>query len=143
MSKKILYVLIIGLAVILTYNCKSSGGGGNGGGNNGGPVDNPSFSQHIQTIFTNSCATSGCHNATASAGMNLTQGQAYGNIVNVPSTSEPNFMRVLPSDADNSYIIIKLEGRQNVGSKMPLAGSITSSQLQTIKNWINNGAQNN
>jgi hypothetical protein len=125
--------------------CKSSSstGNNNGGGGNGGPVANPGFAQHIQPIFNSSCSLSGCHNATASGGMNLSEGQAYGNIVNVASTSEPNFMRVTPSDADNSYIIIKLEGRQNVGARMPLTGSLSQNDIRTIKNWINNGAQNN
>jgi hypothetical protein len=142
MKKKVLFIMIATIVLILSGNCKTSNnGGGNGGG--GGPVANPSFAQDIQPIFTNGCAVSNCHNATAQAGMNLSSGMAYGNIVNVASTSEPGFMRVLPSDAENSYIVVKLEGRQNVGARMPLTGSITSDQIQTIKNWINNGAPNN
>ena len=83
----------------------------------------------------------GCHNAAASAGLNLSQGQAYNNLVNVNSTSEPNFKRVLPNDAQNSYIVMKLEGHQTIGSRMPLSRTpLTTVQIQNVKNWINKGA---
>jgi hypothetical protein len=146
MSKKMLLVLVISVSLIGISACKSSNSGGNNGGGNGGgtAVENPSFANDVQTIFSNSCALATCHNvATAQAGLDLSNGAAYANTVNVASTSEPNFNRVQPSDADNSYIVIKLEGRQNVGGRMPASGSLSNAQIQTIKNWINQGAQNN
>lgn len=106
--------------------------------------EDPSFATDIQSIFNSNCVGGGCHNATASAGLILSQGQAYNNLVNVDSTSEPNFKRVLPNDAQNSYIVMKLEGRQTVGSRMPLNRSpLTTVQIQNIKNWINKGANQN
>ncbi len=122
--------------------CSSKSNPDGGGGDTVKP--NPSFANDIQPIFSSGCALSSCHNsASAQAGLILAQGQAYANLVNVNSTQVPARMRVLPSDADNSYIVIKLEGRQTIGARMPLSGSITNTQLQNIKNWINNGAQNN
>ena len=144
MTKKIFGALVLSFLLLFIYNCKSSSGDGSGNGVNGDDViANPSFAQHIQPVFTNNCATSGCHNSAAGGGLVLSTGQAYGNLVNVPSTGEPNMTLVIPSDADNSYLVIKLEGRQNVGARMPLTGSISNNQIQNIKNWINNGAQNN
>lgn len=106
--------------------------------------EDPSFAADIQAIFNANCLGGGCHNATASAGLNLSQGLAYNNLVNVNSTSEPNFKRVLPNDAQKSYIVMKLEGRQNVGSRMPLNRSpLSTVQIQNIKNWINKGAIQN
>ncbi|MGD9347217.1 MAG: hypothetical protein PVH84_15230 [Candidatus Aminicenantes bacterium] len=108
------------------------------------PIENPSFSQDIQSIFNTSCATSGCHNSVAEAGLNLLQSEAYSNIVNVDSTQVPSKKRVLPNDAQNSYLVEKIEGRQSVGSRMPLNRSaLSSTQIQNIRNWINQGAQNN
>ncbi len=109
------------------------------------PIANPSFSQDIQAaIFNGSCSLSGCHNATASAGLNLTQGNAYNNLVNVNSTQDPTKTRVLPSDANNSYLVIKIEGRQTIGGRMPLNRTpLSGTKIQNIKNWINNGANNN
>jgi hypothetical protein len=105
--------------------------------------DDPAFSADIQPIFTASCISSGCHNATASAGLVLLQGQSYANLVDVDSSSENTKKRVLPGDATNSYLVIKLEGRQSVGSRMPLGGTLNSNSIQNIKNWINKGAKNN
>ena len=106
--------------------------------------DDPSFASDIQVVFTASCALSGCHNASASAGLNLSQGQAYNNLVNVLSTQEPPKVRVVPNDATNSYLVIKLEGRQTVGGRMPLGGSaLNANHIQNIKNWINKGAKDN
>ncbi len=108
------------------------------------PIENPSFAQHIQTIFNANCAVSGCHNNTAEAGLNLSQGLAYTNIVNVDSTQVPSKKRVLPNDAQNSYLVEKIEGRQSEGSRMPLnRNALSSTQIQNIRNWINQGAQNN
>jgi len=106
--------------------------------------EDPSFSQDIQPIFTSSCALSNCHNASAQAGLVLLQGQAYNNIVNVNSTQDPSKKRVNPEKANNSYLVIKIEGRQTIGERMPLGGAaLSSTRIQNIKNWINRGAKNN
>jgi hypothetical protein len=105
--------------------------------------DDPSFAGDIQPIFSSSCAASSCHGAAAQSGLSLIQGQSYVNLVNIGSTEDISRKRVLPGDAANSYIVIKLDGRQTVGAKMPLGGSLDAVSLQNIKNWINKGANNN
>lgn len=109
------------------------------------PIANPSFAQDIQTaIFNGSCALGGCHDVTATSNLNLSQGSAYNNLVNVASFQDATKTRVLPSDANNSYLVLKIEGNQTVGSRMPLNRSpLSSAKIQNIKNWINNGANNN
>ena len=108
------------------------------------PIANPSFAQDIQAIFNGSCALRGCHDSTASSNLNLNQGNAYANIVNVDSFQDAGKKLVVPSDANDSYLVIKIEGRQSVGSRMPLNRSpLSDAKTQTIKNWINNGAGNN
>jgi hypothetical protein len=146
--KKILWVsgifVIVGISQLL-INCGSSTTTApNTPDQSETVIPNPSFSQDIQSIFNNSCALSGCHNATASAGLNLSSGQAYANLVNVASTQDPSKMRVLPNDSQNSYLVIKIEGNQSTGGRMPLnASPLSSTKIQNIKNWINNGANNN
>lgn len=105
--------------------------------------DDPSFAADIQSIFTNNCISSGCHNAGASAGLVLLQEQSYANLVNIAATQEAGKTRVIPNDAANSYLVIKLEGRQTNGSRMPLGGSLNSNSIQNIENWIDKGAKNN
>lgn len=108
------------------------------------PITDPSFAQDIQPIFNTNCALSGCHNNVAQAGLNLSQGVAYANIVNVDSTEVPAKKRVLPGVAQNSYLVEKIEGRQSEGSRMPLnRNALNNTQIQNIRNWINQGAKNN
>jgi hypothetical protein len=50
----------------------------------------------------------------------------------------------LPSNAANSNIVVKIEGRQSVGTQMPQGrGALSADQIQNIKNWIAKGAKNN
>jgi hypothetical protein len=105
--------------------------------------DDPSFAADIQSIFNNNCISSGCHNAGAAGGVVLLQGQSYVNLTNVASTQEPAKTRVIPGDSTDSYIVIKLEGRQTNGSRMPLGGVLNSNSIQNIKNWIDKGAKDN
>ncbi|NIO49716.1 MAG: hypothetical protein GTN73_09830 [Candidatus Aminicenantes bacterium] len=149
MTKKKIFGLPLVLFIALSiFACNGGGNGGNGG--NGTPdivISDPSFSTDIQPIFTSNCALSGCHNSTAQEGLILLQGQAYANIVNVDSTQDtqqPVRKRVLPGDSANSYLVIKIEGNQTVGTRMPQGRSpLNSVQIQNIKNWIDRGAKNN
>jgi hypothetical protein len=111
-----------------------------------GGVDPVSFASEVQPIFTNNCATSGCHTAAASASsLVLAAGSAFGNIVNVPSAQQSSLRRVLPGDADNSYLVRKIRGDAGInGRRMPLNRTpLTDAQIATIVNWINQGAANN
>jgi hypothetical protein len=105
---------------------------------------NPSFANDIQEIFQRrGCTNSSCHGTAVSANLDLREGTSYNNLVNVQATAEP-IIRVIPSNADGSYLVIKLEGRQSVGGRMPQGGQpLDQTDLTNIKNWINQGAQNN
>jgi len=135
--------LILGiLALVILYQCGSDS-----------PTDtappptvkeDPSFASDIQPVFNASCTSTSCHGSAASAGLVLLQGQSYASLVNVASTQEPAKTRVVPGDAANSYIVIKLEGRQTSGGRMPLGGSaLNANSIQNIKNWVSKGAKNN
>lgn len=111
--------------------------------NPSGVKEDPSFSGDIQPIFSSSCVSSSCHGTPGQMGLILESGQAYAKLVNISSTEEPSKKRVLPNDAQNSYLVIKIEGRQTIGARMPLGGSLTNDNIQLIKNWTNKGAKNN
>jgi hypothetical protein len=107
-------------------------------------IEDPSFAQHIQPIFTASCALSGCHNAGAAAGLDLRAGRSYAQLVGVASTQDPSTLRVEAGDAQNSYLVIKIEGRQSIGSRMPLGRtSLSAEETGTVRNWIGLGAEDN
>ncbi len=142
MKKSMVLFGAILAAVFLSAGC---GGDSSSTGNNTTPQD-PSFATDIQPILSSRCATSGCHDGANSTGTGLimTLGSAYANLVNVNSTEVPSLKRVLPGDAANSYLVDKIEGTAAVGDRMPLTGAaLTATQIKTIRNWINQGAENN
>jgi len=96
-------------------------------------------------VFTPNCTFSGCHSGGSPAmGQNLTAGQAYSNIVNVPSAEVPGLMRIEPGNANNSYLIQKVEGTAAVGDRMPLGRPALSAELiQALREWTDAGAENN
>jgi len=111
------------------------------------PPQAPAFTD-VQKIFTANCAFSGCHGAQntqpAAKPQNLSAGSAYAAIVNVAAAQRPALSRVKSNDAANSYLVRKLEGGPDIASgRMPLGGSLTAAQIQTIKDWIADGAKNN
>lgn len=123
-------------------------GNGNGDGDGDTVLDNPSFADNINPIFAeHGCTASGCHGSPdGQAGLILGSDAAANRseLVDVASTSEPDFLRVDPGDAENSYLVIKLEGRQSVGDQMPLNGTpLGDVDLGNIRNWIDNGAPDN
>jgi len=104
----------------------------------------PSFSATIQEIFVRrSCASTSCHGAALAARLDLRSEASYAALVGVTATTEP-IVRVIPGDPDNSYLVMKLEGRQSVGVRMPLGlAPLDEIDLTNIRNWIAQGAKNN
>jgi hypothetical protein len=112
----------------------------------------PTFSSIQQNIFNNSDASgrpacTSCHNAVGSRfnGLDLTAAVSYSNLVNVQSRFKPGAVRVIPGDAENSYLIHKQEGRSTIaGVRMPLNGPyLEAGQILVIRRWIETGAPNN
>jgi hypothetical protein len=105
-------------------------------------LEHPHFDEDIVPVFQNNCTLSGCHDAAGTAGLVLLPGEAYADLVDVKSMNEPEYMRVEPGDAENSYLIIKLESRQTAGAQMPRGRAPLSEEtIQTIRNWIKQGAE--
>ena len=105
-------------------------------------VRSATLSEVQSQVFDASCT--GCHSGSSpSQGLNLSEGAAHGNTVNVPSTEVPSLNLVEPNDADNSYLMQKLEGTAQSGQQMPYGGPYLSSTLQQlVRDWIDAGAQN-
>lgn len=115
------------------------------------PLLEPKFSS-IQTQIFESTDSAGrracisCHTnvgRSPAAGMNLTHDVAYDQIVNMPSTKKTGAIRVIPGDADDSYLVHKVEGLSDiVGVRMPYSGPpyLTDGQILILKRWIALGA---
>ena len=104
----------------------------------------------IQTVIFNGkgCSNKGCHGGGQPAnGMSLSNGNAYAAIVNVTARAGGGLKRVLPGDANNSFLYRKVAARTNpgsfsvAGSPMPLTGSaLSTNQLAALAVWIDAGA---
>lgn len=90
------------------------------------------FQNDILPIFTSTCAYSGCHDAgTATKGVILT---TYENVINSNVID--------PFDPDDSELFERITDT-DVGDRMPLGKPpLNSTQIQKIRQWILDGAQN-
>jgi len=105
-------------------------------------VAQPSLRTDVQPIFTSRCAIVGCHVTATQANYGLVLTDATtsrNNIVNVPSGKYPPFIRVLPGNASASVLWSMITDQE-----MPKAGPpLSQDTSDTIKNWIDQGAQDN
>lgn len=120
-----------------------------------GPSPNltPTFSSIQREIFETTDASgragcTGCHTdvgRTPSGGLNLRHETAYANLVGVASRGKAGAVRVIAGDAENSYLVQKLDGAPGiVGERMPRTGGpyLTPGQMAILKRWIETGAKN-
>ena len=106
------------------------------------PPSGLSFDQIQTQVFTPTCTNVGCHSGTSPpGGLNLEAGNSFSLLVGVASAEVPTLFRVDPGDADNSYLIQKLEGTAAVGQQMPLGGTpLNQTVIDDIRQWIDDGA---
>jgi hypothetical protein len=133
-------------------------GGAGGTTSDGGGPPNPcegaptvSFATDVLPILVESCSFSSCHaGAQPDAGLDLTEGNAYAELVNI-STSQCNGsrVRVVPGDAAESYLVDKLRGVDmcGTGQKMPRtyppgsnAAPWTPEKTSIVEAWVCGGA---
>lgn len=110
--------------------------------------DEISFTGDIRPILLNAgisgCAASNCHGAPASTPTNggLNMGSiSYSDIINASGDHGPI---IVPNNANNSNLYLKVTLSPPFGGRMPLNQSpLTSQQINNIRDWINQGAGNN
>jgi hypothetical protein len=106
----------------------------------------PSLASIQTSIFTPTCSVAGCHSGPPGpnlpAGMDLSSANAsFSSLINIASFQVPTTLRVAVGDADNSYLIRKLEGTSSVGSRMPQDGPfLDQATIDVIRLWIDTGA---
>jgi len=137
--------------MFLFFGCAGDGHGldenGNPIGADGGglPVAfEPTF-PNIQTkVFSAICIE--CHvGSQAPHGLRLDPENSYASLVHVRSAEQPALFRVNPGNADESYIIRKLEGGPGItGGQMPLnRPALPQDTVNAIRFWIAHGAPQN
>ena len=97
-----------------------------------------SLYQEIQdSIFTPDCSV--CHfSPYAPHDLRLTPDSTRTDMVGRPSKKLPGFILVYPGKSDSSYLIWKLEGREEIaGAPMPnLSVPLSREKINLIKIWI-------
>lgn len=145
-----MFLIILGMGLVMFTGCSGSstdangGGGGNGNGNgNGGGTTigtEPTFS-NIQQIFNQSCSGAGCHINTRTSGVRL---NTYQNAIESVGDQYGTNV-IIPENAAGSPLVDKIESSSpQFGSRMPETGDFLSdSRISQIKQWIDDGAENN
>lgn len=108
-----------------------------------GTIPKPLFSDIQRKVFTPRCDRPGCHGTTNNqANLLLQEGEAYQNLVGVPSLLFPGMTRVIPDSSSKSLLIKLLKG--DLPPRMPLNGPfLEDAIIDSIAKWIDNGAMNN
>jgi hypothetical protein len=100
------------------------------------PPSNVSYSGHVDALFQQRCAFSGCHaGANPQRGLDLLA-PSYAALRNhLPAL-------VVAGEPDNSLLVQILEG--TIQPRMPFNRTpLTANQTEGIRTWINEGALNN
>jgi hypothetical protein len=100
------------------------------------------FSSIQSEVLTKNCATAGCHTGNEPvAGLDLSQGVAYSNIVNKEAPFGSGIY-IKPGNSAESYLYQRISST-NPGSVMPAAGRLPQNVIDSVRVWIENGALNN
>ena len=106
----------------------------------------PSLTSIQNNIFMPTCSVAGCHSGPPGpnlpSGMDLSStGASFSSLINIASILVPTTLRIAVGDADNSYLIHKLEGTAAVGARMPKDGPfLDQATIDVIRLWIDSGA---
>jgi hypothetical protein len=101
------------------------------------PVDPfVSFSNDIFPIFQTNCSGAGCHIGSAANGLSLS---SYASLMSGTSANGPV---VIPGNADESYLVLAIEG--TIAPRMPYRRApLPDTLIGLIRNWIDDGALDN
>ncbi|WP_372636491.1 c-type cytochrome domain-containing protein [Fodinibius sp.] len=140
-QRKLLLTLLCSFGLLLTSCGDSSTGPGNGNGNgndNGNGEPPEATFANVQEIFTDNCGN--CHIGQAQNGVRL---DGYDNIMNSNGQQYEGPV-VVEGEPDNSPLVDKIEENPDEGERMPLNGTpLTEDEISLIRDWIDDGAQDN
>lgn len=97
--------------------------------------------EDAETILAESCGTTGCHDssAQAQAGLDLLSPNVESRVVDVNAIGIgcSDEILVVAGDPDASYLLDKILNTPGIcGLPMPILGSLSSEEIDTIREWI-------
>lgn len=91
-------------------------------------------------ILVLSCGFSTCH-GSGTGGFTVSETMTRDDLVGVPSTINPVNILVIENDAENSYLVRKMEGRIPLdGEAMPPPAGAEPESIARVRAWIDAGA---
>jgi hypothetical protein len=96
--------------------------------------------EQVREIFSRSCATGGCHSGTyPKMKLSLEADDIPESVVDMPSIQYPELMRVDPGEPEDSYLLIKIAGGEEMeGKLMPInLPPLKDEEIDAITMWIN------
>jgi len=129
-------------AVLLWASCGGDDSTvGPDGSDGAGQLTEASLAQ-VSEVFAISCAFSGCHSGgDPAAGLSL-EGDFAARIVGVASEQRSDFLLVAPGNPDESYLLLKVRGDDEIISQqMPPGNPLPAEQVEIIRAWIASGAK--
>lgn len=101
----------------------------------------PTFADVQREIFTPRCANAACHGGdTPQLDLDLSEGKAWSNIVNVDARAVDGAVRVVPGNPDESLLFQLLEGPVASVRRMPVGFPLEPHQIDMVRQWIEDGA---
>ncbi len=96
--------------------------------------------QDAETILADTCGTSGCHDdITTASELDLLLPNVESRVVDISAIGKGCESRtlVVAGDPDASYLLDKVLGTPGIcESRMPLVGSISAIDIETLRQWI-------
>lgn len=155
-----LRLLLLCFASLLLF-CACNAGSGNGLDDNGFPISeapvdtptqpeppaedesglSPTLASLQENVLTPICAQ--CHiGGNAPLGLQMdTVENSTANLINVDAVTNPQFKRVQPGNAANSFLYLKVIGDPQAGARMPLGQTpLDDATIALFEEWIDNGA---
>jgi hypothetical protein len=100
------------------------------------PERGVSYGVHVESLFNQACSLPTCHDDGSHAG-GLSLTTYYNTVFAVPGI-------VVSKNPQNSILVMKIEGRGPSGDRMPPGQyPLNQNQINGIRTWIAEGAQNN
>ncbi len=141
MSKKIMTLLAVCAVMFLTlWSCKDDQSGP-GPSTVVFPDSGVSYSRHVEPLFYQSCAFTGCHGADTFQAFGFSL-DSYQNATYKPGIIIPCRINQ-PCNPENSILVQRIEGINGLEIMPPVGPPLNSNQVKGIKEWIREGAQNN
>ncbi|MBO6574482.1 MAG: hypothetical protein JJ896_03625 [Rhodothermales bacterium] len=104
------------------------------------PGPSVGFAADVQPIFNRGCGGFGCHVGETTNGINLS---TYADVM-ASVGFQYSGPTVVAGDADASPLVDKISPNPSQGSRMPLgAAPLSASDIALIRQWIDDGAEDN